>query len=729
MKKRIAPFLLGLILGILGFINFENVNILFFGLIFGTLFLFFYRKSKEYAIFFLAILIGFSLASFKFSRINPKESKNVNINFTIIDKKMSKNSLRYTIKIDENGKKAFMFDENDFDIGDKISCAGDLKLVRRNTNPNLFSYRSYAISKGIGLEFKPRNLNQEVIRTRSSNIFLSLRRSFTSYLNRIFREYLSKDSADFVISVILADNLFEKGDINKLGLAHILAISGFHLNLLMNFMVLILSKIGLSYKKSMALSLILASLYGYIIDFAYSILRVIIVSIIVFLGFLLRRGVDRVKALMVAAILILFINPFAILNTGFILTFVTMLAIYKIYPRLRTYFKEGFIRKNLAFTTSIQVAALPFTAYYFRYFNLLSIIANFLVVPVFELAMYIIFSLIFLYPIFKGLLKPGFMALNIMIRSIFNMTQILAKIRFLSFDFIAESIFISLYLFALIFVLTNIKNKKGLGKFFKASFVIVILSMAVRSLDRPIEYQMIDIGQGDAFLLNDRGKYYMIDVGGPKYKDYDSGERILVPYLESLGIKELEAVFISHEDSDHAGNLDILRENIRIKKIVTDNKVSKEFIEKYQPSFMGIGDEFKLKSGKITCIYDGAEGDLDKNDQSLGLILDIRGNKILTMGDLSSPYEDKLKVKADILKLSHHGSASSSSKEFIDQVNPMMVLISAGRDNTYGHPNKKVLENVGDIKKYNTQTDGLVKINFYKGRVRVEKYLKGGFFR
>ena len=175
---------------------------------------------------------------------------------------------------------------------------------------------------------------------------------------------------------------------------------------------------------------------------------------------MLRRGVDRVKALMVAAILILFINPFAILNTGFILTFVTMLAIYKIYPRLKAYFKEGFIRKNLAFTTSIQIAALPFTAYYFRYFNFLSIIANFLVVPVFEFGMYIIFSLIFLYPIFKGLLKPGFMVLDIMIRSIFNMTEILAKIRFLSFDFIAESIFISLYLFALIFVLTNIKNKK-----------------------------------------------------------------------------------------------------------------------------------------------------------------------------------------------------------------------------------------------------------------------------
>lgn len=729
MKKRIAFILLGLILGILGFVNFENINILYLAGTLGALCLFTYAKSKDYAIFFLAVLLGFSLASFKFSSINPREKSNVNIGFTIIDKKKSKNSFRYTIKIDKSKQKAFMFNEADFDIGDKLECQGDLKLVNTNTNPNLFSYRLYAISKGVGLEFKPRKLNPEVSRLKSSDIFLGLRRRFTAYINRIFRKNLSKDSADFVISITLADNLFDREDINKLGLAHILAISGFHFDLLMTFMVSILSIIGFSYKKSMVFTLSLALIYAYIIGFAYSILRVLIVSTIIFLGFLLRRGVDRVKALMVAAILILFINPFAILNTGYILSFMTMLAIYKIYPRLKVYFKEGFLRNNIAFTTSIQFAVLPFSVYYFRYFNFLSIVANFLVVPVFEIAMYIIFCLIFLYPVLRSLLKPGFIILDMIIRSIINMTVVLSKVRIFTLEFMAESIFVSLFLFVLIFVLTNIKTKKNLGRFLKMALAIVLISIVVRNLDRPIEYQMIDIGQGDAFLLNDKGKYYMVDVGGPKYKDYDSGERILVPYLKSIGIKEIEAAFISHEDSDHAGNLDILRKNFTVKNIITDDKVSKEFKHKYKPVFMKKGDDFKLSEGNIHCVYDGTDGVIEKNDQSLGLVIDIRGNKILTMGDLSSTYEDKLRVKADILKLSHHGSAHSSSKKFIKEVDPKMVLISAGRDNSYGHPSKEALNNVGKIKKYNTQTDGLVKINFYKGRVKVEKYLKGGFFR
>lgn len=729
MKKRIAAILLGVILGITCFINFENLNIIYLALPVGIISLFFYRKNKDYAIFFLAVLLGFSMASFKLTRINPKEASNVDINFTIIDKKISRNSYRYTINIDSTNEKAFIFGEADFGIGDKIKTRGDLRLVNTNTNPNLFSYRKYAISRGVGLEFKAENIDQKTTRERSKNIFLSLRRNFTNYINRIFKENLSKDSANFVISVILADSLFDKTDINKLGLAHILAVSGFHIDLLMTFLIFILSKIGMSYNKSMTISLLIALIYAYIIGFSYSILRVLIVNTISFLGFKLRRGVDRVKSLMIAAIIILFINPFAILNTGFVLSFVTMLAIYKIYPRVKIYFKEGFIRDRLSFSTSIQIGVLPFGVYYFRYFNFLSIIANLIIVPVFELSMYLIFGLIFLYPVFKLILKPGFLLVDIMISSILNVTEFLSQTSLFAINFMAESIFVSIYLFVLFLIFANVKNKKNLGQFLQISLSIVVISIIVRGLDKPIEYQMIDIGQGDAFLLNDRGKYYMVDVGGPKYKDYDSGERILIPYLKSIGIKNIEAVFISHEDGDHAGNLDILINNINVKNIITSDEISDEFKGKYHPKIMKKDDLIKLSEGRILCVFDGEEDTEDINDKSLGLLIEIGQIKILSLGDLSKEYEDKLDIRADILKLSHHGSATSSSRYFIEKVNPNSVLISAGRNNTYGHPSKEVLENVADIKKYNTQTDGLVTIKFYKEKVKIEKYLKGGVFR
>ncbi|WP_363310562.1 DNA internalization-related competence protein ComEC/Rec2 [uncultured Anaerococcus sp.] len=724
-----SVFLLGLILGILGFITYENLNIIYPILVLGILALIFYKKNKELTVLFLAVLLGFSMASFKFNRINPKEVKNININFTVIDKKKSMNSYRYTVKIKENKKKAFLFEDDIFEIGDEVKSHGDLKLISQNTNPNLFSYRAFAISKEVGLEFKPAKTNEGRNNSRSRNILLGLRRKFTSYVNNIFRENLSEDASDFVISVVLADSLFDRTDINKLGLAHILAISGFHIDLLLTFMVLILTRFGLSYKKSVSLSLFLALIYGYIIGFAYSIQRVLIVNLISFIGFLSRRAIDRVKSLILAALIILFINPFAILNTGFVLSFVTMLAIYKIYPSLKRFFKEGLLRDRLSFTASIQLAVLPFSAYYFRYFNILSILSNFLIVPIFEISMYIIFGIIFLYPIFRKLLRPGFFIIDILISSILNMTEFLARIPIFGIDFMAESITVSIFLFVLTYVLCNIKNSYKLDRFLRLSFLIVLLSISIRSFDKNISYEMIDIGQGDAFLLNDKGSYYMVDVGGPKYKDYDSGERILVPYLKSLGVKDIEGVFISHEDMDHAGNLDILCENFNVKDIITNDKVSKIFKDKYKPLILKEGDDIKLKSGKISCVYDGDRNTSEDNDKSLGILINLRGIKILSLGDLSSTYEDDLEIKADILKLSHHGSASSSSKKFIENTSPDLVLISAGRNNTYGHPAGEVLANTKDIRKYNTQTDGLVRIKFNKGRVRVEKYLKGGFFR
>ena len=91
-------------------------------------------------------------------------------------------------------------------------------------------------------------------------------------------------------------------------------------------------------------------------------------------------------------------------------------------------------------------------------------------------------------------------------------------------------------------------------------------------------------------------------------------------------------------------------------------------------------------------------------------------------------YEEQIDQEADILKVSHHGSKTSTSKEFVEKVKPKAALISAGRNNRYGHPSSDVINNLDGVKMFNTQTDGMVKIYFDKN-VRIEKYLKGGFFK
>lgn len=294
-------------------------------------------------------------------------------------------------------------------------------------------------------------------------------------------------------------------------------------------------------------------------------------------------------------------------------------------------------------------------------------------------------------------------------------------------DFAHPSILICIYFYLLVLTLIYIKksNRALLKRFLIINLLFVSISPIKDFLKPEVSFSMIDIGQGDAFLLNDGGDYYLFDVGGPKYDDYDSGQRILVPYLKSLGIKKIKGVFISHEDSDHSGNLETLYDNFKVECLIT-GPLNKKIIKKYKAKVIKENQEIKLKNGKIKCVFQGIEG--EENSHSTGFMINIKGKKILTLGDLPKEYEDKLDLRADILKVSHHGSRSSTSKNFLSKVDPKVALISAGRNNKYGHPHKEVLENLSGVKIYNSQKDGMVKISFDK-KVKIAPYLKGGYFR
>lgn len=722
MRKKILLFILGLLLGLLIFINYENLNIIY--IFMGCLILSLLSIYRKNTLIYMAlgIFLIFSFASLKLNSEMRKIGDNGEFNLTVLEKRRKDQGFRYFLRA-ENGKeqaKVLAFMDEDLEIGESFEGYGKVKFPSTNTNPNLFSYRKYLASKGIFKEVKIEKIDQ--IR-RNRSFPLAMRNSFYNYIHRIFDNNLSKRSADFVVSVILGENLIENDSIRDLGLSHILAISGLHMDMLFLFILFLLGRFN--YRFAYGFSLFLATIYGYLIGFPFSVIRVIGLNVIYFLAFLYNKPMDKIKALLIIGSGILLINPFAGLNAGFILTFAASFAVYLVYPKLKNYFSKSYIGESLAFTSSIQLALLPFMIYYYGRFNLVSILANFLILPVFSLCMYIIFIIIFAYPILGRFLKLLFIGLNFMVESILNMTTLLNEIKFLALDFRKPHILLAFYGFILIIIILNIGRNKA-----KAHANIIILSIMVLifSLGKDrgeISYQMVDIGQGDAFLLNDKGAYYMVDVGGPKYKNYDSGEKILLPYLKSLGIREIEGIFISHEDKDHMGNLDLVWDNFHVKNIYT-NKLNEHSLRKYRPHILKKGDRIKLKSGYITVIDEGYE--FDENSNSLGLILDIRGVKIMTLGDLPSEFERNIENRADILKLSHHGSKTSTSRDFVERVNPIIVLISAGRNNIYGHPHKEVLDNVYDRKIYNSQTDGMVEMRFNKD-FEIERFLKGGYFR
>lgn len=724
MRRSFLALLLGLMVGVGIFVSFENLNILYVvgsGLVLGLIF--YLRRSR--AIFcILGLVLSFSLSSLRFSSKALYKDESRKMFFTVVQKRESQDGFRYFLEASDGEirEKTLYFSDKDLHIGDKFVARADFKKPNTNTNPNLFSYRRYLASKDI---FSEAMIDGDFKVYPSDNFFLRIKDAFYEYIHRIFDDNLSKHAADFVVSVILGENLVDGDEIRDLGLAHILAVSGLHLDILMGFLLFIFTRLRISYKYAYGMGFLLSLVYGYLISFPFSVVRVIGLNLIGFLAFLYKKPFDRVKALLIIASSILVANPFALLNSGFVLSFVASLSVYLIYPYFKRRFGKTYVGDSLAFTTAIQVGLFPFIIYYYGSINLISILANFLVVPIFTFAMYMIFALVMGIFIIKPLGLLVLVILNILVEGILSLTILLGSIRFTRIDFAKPSILLVIYFFVLILVIINlgVSRAKRHGYLILASLVLLLVGSL--SDTNKTFYQMIDIGQGDAFLLADRGDYYLIDVGGPKYKSYDSGEAILIPYLKSLGIGKIKGIFISHEDSDHIGNLKGVLDNFEVENIFV-TKSNYKSVKDHDPTLLKKGDKIVLKDTEIKVI---AEGDSDdENADSMGLLIDIRGIKIMSLGDMPAELEKNIDEKADIFKLSHHGSATSSQRDFIERVDPRIVLISAGRNNLYGHPAREIMDNVADRIIYNTQIDGLVEMSF-DGEFSIEGYVKGGYFR
>ena len=726
MRKKLFFLLISLISGIGIFTYFEAYNFLFviIGLfVCGILLL---LKKSSLSFLFFGFSLGIFIAFFSFSSYKLDSYENLDLNLTVHDKIKNKDSYTYyvkaTNKIENIEEKSSFISDKNFEIGDRIRANCDISWPNSNTNPFLFSYRKYLLSKKIKTKLDIKSYKKL---GQSSSIFLNIKRNFRAYINKIFGKNLSKESFSFVKAVILSEKFENRDDLSKLGLAHILAISGLHIDLLMTLILFLLIRSKISYKLAYPISLAFCLFYAYLISFPFSVLRVLIIYSLSFLAFLFKKGKDMEKNLILAMLIILFINPFAIFNAGFFLSFLAGYAIYVIYPKLIRGKKYSYLKKYMIFIGILQITLAFHIIYYYGYINLLSFFANFVIVPIFSIALYIIFAIIFLYPLIGGFLSIFFIILDFLIKSILDVSRFLNAFTIFGIDFPKESILISFYYLILLFILVKFKNKKLKSKKFLITSMLILIFSIVKDKNKPIYYQMLDIGQGDFFVLEDKGDFYLFDCGEVSYKNYSSTEKIALPYLKARGVKKIKAAFISHEDRDHMGALDELNREFDLGVIIS-NKYNKNLGENYKFLEMKEGDLYRGKNFTVQCLENFSG---DENINSMPLLIEINGFKILTMGDLPMENEEKIARDIDILKVSHHGSKSSTSKEFVKKTSPQIALISAGRKNKYGHPSKEVLNNLKNVKIYNTQTDGYCKIEFYKDSFKIKKYVKGGFFR
>ena len=211
----------------------------------------------------------------------------------------------------------------------------------------------------------------------------------------------------------------------------------------------------------------------------------------------------------------------------------------------------------------------------------------------------------------------------------------------------------------------------------------------------------IDVGQGDSILLESKGNFALIDAGEKEYGP------VVCDYLKAVGVDAIDYVIATHPHSDHIGGLADVINSYNCKNFITKETDSQTktwmnvltAVDKNDVNYIDaeVSDTYSFGEAQFEILGPCSDDYEEYNDYSVIIKATCGDTSFLFTGDAEKTSEKEMlsantDLRADVLKVGHHGSTTSSSKAFLDAVNPSYAVISCGRDNDYGHPHKEIIQ-------------------------------------
>ena len=593
---------------------------------------------------------------------------------------------------------------NNLSYGDKIKVKGTLITPSKNTNQNTFNYQKYLYYKKIYYLVEATSINKIA---NNNNYLYTIK-------NTLYQKIDKLKSSNYIKTLLFCDNTLSK-EIKESyrinGISHLFSVSGMHINFFVSIIYLYLNKI--TYNKRIKYLITNIFIITYLILFpSSSLLRSTVMSILYSINYLLKLKIKKIDILLLTLGVSLLINPFIIYDLGYIYSYTITFFLVLSSSTLK---KKNKINKIIYISLLSFLVSIPITIYNSYEINIISILLNIILVPIISIIILPLTILTYIFPILDSILY-------LFTNTLETISLFISKINITKIIFPKPSLLI-IVLYYIIFLLSY-QNKK----YFYLNIILLIIIYIYPYLNSNFEVVMFEVGEADCHLI----KYpynkntILIDTGKNEYKIKNE----VIPYLKSIGIKKIDYLIITHGDLDHIGGSITLINNFQVKNVIlnkgTFTDLEKELIKnlnkKKIPYQINI-NKINISNHTIYLLNNTKYN--NENDNSIITYFTYQKYKFLYMGDASITTEDNLLENYNlnnisILKVGHHGSNTSSSKDFISQINPSISLISVGENNIYHHPNKEVINNLFKSRIYRTDINNMVKLTINsKGILKV----------
>ena len=593
---------------------------------------------------------------------------------------------------------------NNLSYGDKIKVKGTLITPSKNTNQNTFNYQKYLYYKKIYYLVEATSINKIA---NNHNYLYTIK-------NTLYQKIDKLKSSNYIKTLLFCDNTLSKEikeSYRTNGISHLFSVSGMHINFFVSIIYLYLNKI--TYNKRIKYLITNIFIIIYLILFpSSSLLRSAVMSILYSINYLLKLKIKKIDILFLTLGVSLLINPFIIYDLGYIYSYTITFFLVLSSSTLK---KKNKINKIIYISLLSFLVSIPITIYNSYEINIISILLNIILVPIISIIILPLTILTYIFPILDSILY-------LFTNTLETISLFISKINITKIIFPKPSLLI-IVLYYIIFLLSY-QNKK----YFYLNIILFIIIYIFPYLNSNFEVVMFEVGEADCHLI----KYpynkntILIDTGKNEYKIKNE----VIPYLKSIGIKKIDYLIITHGDEDHIGGSITLINNFQVKNVIlnkgTFTDLEKELIKnlnkKKIPYQINI-NKINLSNHTIYLLNNTKYN--NENDNSIITYFTYQKYKFLYMGDASITTEDNLLENYNlnnisILKVGHHGSNTSSSKDFISQINPSISLISVGENNIYHHPNKEVINNLSKSRIYRTDINNMVKLTINsKGILKV----------